>query len=119
MLPCVNTKQRPELSDDRILIGIGLDPDCTGLCILHEPSPSRALNTRKCSVEFLFHGIEAAVGAVDGGCELARWGLTSAGGLGGEVLPEEAVVCVATCIMKLVDALDATDDRSALHLRGS
>lgn len=98
MLPRVNTKQRSELSNDRILVRVCLDADRTSLCVLHKPCPTRTLDTSKRSVELLFHGVEATVGIVDGSRKLSGWWFASTSRFGGEILPEEAMVGVSACM---------------------
>ena len=97
MLPRINAQQRPELSHHRILIRVRLDPNSTGLRVLDQPRPAGALDAGQSGVELLLHGVEAAVGGVDGFGQVAGGWLAAAAGFGGEVLPEEGVVCVAAC----------------------
>jgi hypothetical protein len=97
VLPGVDSEQRPELAYHSVLVGICLDTNSAGLRVLHQPCPSRALNTRQCSIELLLHAIEAAIGGIDGISELARWWLTTARGLWCEILPEEGVVGMSAC----------------------
>lgn len=66
MLPSVNTEDGSELADNGVLVCVGSDLDGTGLGVLDQPSPARALDTGEGSVELLLHGIEAAVMGVDG-----------------------------------------------------
>ena len=97
MLPRINAQQRPELSHHRILVRVRLDPNRTGLRVLDQPRPAGALDAGQSGVELLLHGVEAAVGGVDGFGQVAGGWLAAAAGFGGEVLPEERVVCVAAC----------------------
>ena len=92
MLPLINAQNRPKLSNHGILIRVRLDPNGTSLCILHQPCPARALNACQCGIELLFHGVEGAVGGVDGFGKVARGRVAAAGGFGGEVFPKEGVV---------------------------
>lgn len=66
MLPSVDTKDRSELADNGVLVGVGSDLDGASLGILDQPSPARTLDAGKSGVELLLHGIEAAVVCVDG-----------------------------------------------------
>lgn len=97
VLPGVNAKDRAELADDGVLVGVGLDADVAGLHVLHQPCPAGALDTGKRGVELALQLVERTVGLVNLGGKGARWGLTAALGLGSEVLPEEGVVCVSAC----------------------
>ena len=97
MLPRINAQQRPKLPHNSILVRIRPDPDGAGLRILDQPGPAGALDAGERGVEFLLHGVEAAVGGVDGFAEGAGGRFAAAGGFGGEVFPEEGVVCVAAC----------------------
>jgi hypothetical protein len=97
VLPGINTKDRAELANDWVLVGVGLDADVAGLHVLHQPRPARALDTRERSIELALQLIERAVGLGDLCGEGAGWGLAATLGLGGEVLPEESVVCVSAC----------------------
>jgi hypothetical protein len=95
VLPGINTEDRAELADNGVLVGVGLDADVAGLHVLHEPGPAGALDAGERGVELALQLVERAVGLCDLGGEGAGWGLAAALGLGGEVLPEEGVVCVA------------------------
>lgn len=66
MLPSVNTEDRSELADNGVLVCVGSDLDGTGLGVLDQPCPARALNTGQSSVELFLHGVEAAIVGVDG-----------------------------------------------------
>lgn len=66
MLPSVNTKNGSELADDGILVCVGSDLDGTGLGVLDQPSPARALDTGQSGVELLLQLVEAAIVGVDG-----------------------------------------------------
>lgn len=78
--------------------GIGADSDLSGLLVLHEPSPATALNASQSSVHLGLELADATVGRVDGLGQSTRRGLTTAGTLGGKVLPEESVVEVTTTV---------------------
>ena len=95
MLPGINTKDGAELANDGVLVGVGLDADVAGLHILHQPRPAGALDAGERGVELALQLVERAVGLGDLGCESAGWGFAAALRLGGEVLPEESVVCVS------------------------
>ena len=98
MLPCINTQDRPELSNNWVLVGVCLDTNRAGLSILDQPRPAASLNTRQCGVEFLLHGVEGAVVRVDSLGQGPRWWLAAAGVLGRQVLPEEGMVYVAAAV---------------------
>jgi hypothetical protein len=95
VLPGINTEDRTELADDGVLVGVRLDADVAGLHVLHQPGPAGALDAGERGVELALQFVERAVGLCDLGGEGAGWWLAAALGLGGEVLPEEGVVCVA------------------------
>jgi hypothetical protein len=98
VLPRINTEDRTELSDNRVLVGIRPNLDSTRLRILDQPRPAAALNSRERSVELLLESVEAAVAVVDSSREGARGRLAAALVGGREVLPEEAVVDVAAAV---------------------
>lgn len=81
-----------------ITYSVGADADLAGLLVLDEPSPATALDASKSSVHLVLEFAEAAVGRVNGLGERARRGLTTAGVLWGQVLPEEGVVQVSTTV---------------------
>ena len=95
MLPGINTKDGAELANDGVLVGVGLDADVAGLHVLHQPRPAGALDAGERGVELALQLVERAVGLGDLGGEGTRWGFAAALRLGGEVLPEESVVCVS------------------------
>lgn len=78
--------------------GVGADSNLSGLLVLHEPSPATALNASQSSVHLGLELADATVGGVNGLGQSTRRGLTTAGTLGGKVLPEESVVKVATTV---------------------
>lgn len=94
MLPRVNTENRAELANDRVLVLVRLDADVARLDVLDQPCPATALDAREGSVELLLEPVEAAVAVVDGLGEGTRRRLTAALRLGCQVLPEEGVVDV-------------------------
>ncbi len=98
MLPGINTEKGLELANDGVLVGVGADADLAGLLVLDQPGPAAALNTGQRGVELVLELIETTVGGVDGLGEGAGGGLTTAGALGGQVLPEEGVVQVTTAV---------------------
>lgn len=98
VLPGINTEKGLVLANNGVLVGVGADTDLAGLLVLDEPGPTAALNTSQRGVEIVLELIEAAVGAVDGLAEGAGGGLTTAGALGSQVLPEEGVVQVTTAV---------------------
>ena len=98
MLPRINPQQRPELSHHCILIRISLDPNGSGLRVLDQPRPARALDPSERGVEFLLQGVEAAVAVVNGGAEGAGGWVPAAAGFRGQVFPEEGVVYYAACV---------------------
>lgn len=77
---------------------VSADSDLSGLLVLHEPSPATALNASQSSVHLGLELADATVGGVNGLGKSTRRGLTTAGTLGGKVLPEESVVEVATAV---------------------
>lgn len=81
-----------------VTYSVGADANLTSLLVLDEPGPATALDTSKSSVHLVLELIEAAVGGVNGLGQGARRGLTTAGVLGSQVLPEEGVVQVATTV---------------------
>ena len=97
VLPRINAKNWSELPYNGILVRVRLDTDGAGLCVLHQPRPTRALDAGERGVELLFESIQGAVGGVDCFGETAGWRIATAGRFGSEVLPEEGVVCVAAC----------------------
>lgn len=96
MLPRINTEDRTELANDRVLVLVRLDADVAGLDVLDQPSPTATLDASESGVELLLESVEAAVFVVDSLGEGARRRLAAALGLGCEVLPEESVVDVTT-----------------------
>lgn len=96
MLPRINTEDRTELANNRVLVLVRLDADVAGLDVLDQPSPTTTLDASEGGVELLFESVEAAVAVIDGLGESARRRLAAALGLGREVLPEESVVDVTT-----------------------
>lgn len=68
------------------------------LLVLDEPSPAGTLNTSQSGVHLVLELAEAAVGVVDSLGKSTRWGLTTTGALGSQVLPKEAVVQVTTAV---------------------
>lgn len=95
MLPRVNAQDGAELADHGVLVGVGLDADVAGLHVLHQPGPAGALDAGERGVELLLELVEGAVGGGDLVGEGAARGFAAALGFGGQVLPEEGVVCVA------------------------
>jgi len=98
MLPSINTQDRPELPNNRVLVRIRLDPNRTSLGILHQPRPTRSLNTGQRGVEFLLHRVQRSVVRINSLGQTARWRLAAAGVLGRQVFPEERVVDVAAAV---------------------
>lgn len=81
-----------------VTYSVGANADLAGLLVLDEPSPPTALDTSKSSVHLVLELIKAAVGGVNGLCQRTRRGLTAAGVLRSQVLPEEGVVQVTTTV---------------------
>lgn len=81
-----------------VTYSIGADADLSGLLVLHEPSPATALDASESSVHLGLELAETTVGGVNGLGQSTGRGLTTAGTLGGKVLPEESVVEVATAV---------------------
>ena len=98
MLPSIDTQERFELSDDRVLIRIRPHLKSSGLGILHQPSPSAPLYARQFRVHDFLQSIKSSVCLIDGLAQLSAWGLSSTGRLGGEVLPEEGMIDVAAAV---------------------
>lgn len=78
--------------------GVGPDADLSSALVLHEPGPAAALDASKGGVHLVLELVQAAIGAVDGLAKRSRGGLTTSSILGSQVLPEEAVVQVATAV---------------------
>ncbi len=85
--------------------GICLDANVAGLCVLHQPSPSTALDTSKSSIESLFHVVEAAEGIVNSLAKCSGRRFTTACVLWSKVLPEQRVVQMTTA-MEVDERLD-------------
>ena len=98
MLPSVNTQQRFELSNHRILICIRPHLQRSRLRILDQPSPSTALNPRQFRIHDLLQIIQTPVSLIDSIAQLSTRGLAAPGGFGGQVLPEERVVDVPAAV---------------------
>lgn len=98
MLPHVNAKDGDLPTDDRVLV-LGGD-DAQRVPILDEPAPSGALDAHERAREAGLKGLRASPGGRDGGREGRSAGLHGGDGAvgGGEVLPEEAVVDVASAV---------------------
>lgn len=60
MLPSINTQNWTELSDNWVLVGVGLDGDLAGLVVLDEPGPSGALDASEGGVEGTLELLEGA-----------------------------------------------------------
>lgn len=98
VLPGVNAEKGLVLANNGVLVGVSADTDLAGLLVLDEPGPAAALNTSQRGVELVLELVEATVGAIDGLSEGAGGGLTTAGALGSQVLPEKGVVQVTTAV---------------------
>lgn len=68
------------------------------MLVLDEPSPSATLDAGQGGVHLGLELAEATVGCVNGLGQSTRRRLTTAGTLGGKVLPEERVVEVTTAV---------------------
>ena len=89
MLPGINAQYRLELSHYWVLICIGPHLQRSRLGILDQPSPPTALNPCQFRVHKLLQVVQTPVRLIDRIAQLpTRW-LTAAGGLGGQVFPEE------------------------------
>ena len=121
MLPSINTQDWAVLSNDWVLVGVGLDLNLAGLVALYQPGPSTALDTSQCSVELALELAEGAVGVLnrrlhkttisiqhfeEDNCQIVysthlqstRRLTTTTGALWGQVLPEKRVVNVAASV---------------------
>lgn len=78
--------------------GVGLDANVAGLLVLDKPGPSAALNASQSGVHLVLELGQAAEALVNGLGQSTRRRLTTAGVLGGQVLPEESVVQVTTAV---------------------
>jgi hypothetical protein len=74
------------------------DSNLTGLCILHKPCPTAALNTGQSSIKLLLHLIETAIGLVNCFTERSGWWLSSTRLGWRQILPEERVVEVTSAM---------------------
>ena len=98
MLPSVDSQQRPELSNHRILIRVRPHLERSRFRVLDQPGPPAALDPRQFRIHQLLQTVHASVRLIDGGAQLpTRW-LAAAGRLGGQVLPEEGVVDVSAAV---------------------
>lgn len=66
MLPSINTKQRNVSADNRILVGVCLDLNLTGLGVLDQPSPTRTLDTGEGGIELVLEAGEVSIEGFDG-----------------------------------------------------
>lgn len=98
MLPGVNTEERNLVSNNRVLVGPGHNPNVASLLVLDEPAPSGSLDTGQRTVELLLEGIVSTPLLLNQLGELAAWWLASASRLGRKVLPEESVVEVSSSV---------------------
>lgn len=98
MLPGIDTQQGNVLPHDRVLVRVGPDADLARLLVLDEPRPPAALDAGQGGVELLLELVVAAVDVVDSLGQRARGGVTAAGALGRQVLPEEGVVDVPAAV---------------------
>lgn len=96
VLPSIHTQNWAELAHDRILVGICLDLDAARLCILDQPCPTATLDTRQRRVELLLESIQATVVVVNSLAQSTRRRLAAALVCRCQVLPEQAVVDVAS-----------------------
>ena len=92
MFPSVDAEQRLIPTNDRILVGVGLNRDVPSLSVLDQPGPARALNSRESSIELLLEIFQTTIRSVDSLRQLARRRLATARVLGSEVFPEEGMV---------------------------
>lgn len=77
---------------------VGADANVASLLVLDQPSPAGTLNTSQSGVHLVLELTKATVGVVDSLGKSTRWGLTTTGALGSQVLPEQAVVQVTTTV---------------------
>lgn len=124
VLPGVNAHEWLQVASDGVLVGTGDDAESARSLILDEPGPARALNAGEGSVGLLLEVVEGAEVLVNGSLtgfyiisltayhkpryfrgrrkityqELALGLTTTTLAVGGEVLPEERVVDVATAV---------------------
>lgn len=97
MLPHVNSDDGNLAANDGILVLGGDNPQTVG--ILNEPTPTTALDAKKCLVKRSLETVDASPRLVDGFDE--AWGTVGIrirGGGGGQILPEERVVDVAAAV---------------------
>ena len=98
MLPSVNAQQWLKLPDHRILIRIRPHLQRSRLCVLDQPGPPTALYPSQFRIHDLFQIVQTPICLIDRVAQLpARW-LTTAGGLGGQILPEERVIDVPAAV---------------------
>lgn len=98
VLPCIHTKDRPELSHDRVLVRVRLNAHAARLGVLDQPRPSTTLNASQGNVELFLEGIQATIALVDGARKLAGRRLAAALRGWRKVLPEEGVVDVTAAV---------------------
>ena len=95
VFPCVNSEDRAELADNRVLVRIGADLKRASLGILYKPGPAGSLDACQSSVHLLFQRVEGAEVRVDRLGKRAGRGVTTALRFRRKVLPEERVIGVA------------------------
>jgi hypothetical protein len=98
MLPSINAQNRPEWSNDGILIRHADNGQASVLRVLHKPRPSASLDARERGIDLLLQLIETAIVLVDSLCERAGGWVSAAFALGREVLPEQAVIHMAAAV---------------------
>lgn len=98
MLPSIDTEDRPKLTYDRILIRICSNLHIARLHILDQPRPPTSLDACECRIKLLLERIQAAIALVDRLAQRTRWWLAAALACRRQVLPEQAVVQVASAV---------------------
>lgn len=125
MLPGVDSQKRLQVAGDGVLVGTSDETEVSGRLVLDKPGPARALDASEGSVGLLLEVFKRAEILLEGGlfarimlvsleyfiknrrggllCVISyqklALGLTTAAlAVGGEVLPEEGVVDVATAV---------------------
>lgn len=117
MLPGVDSQKRLQVAGDGVLVGASDEAEVSGRLVLDEPGPAGALDAGEGGVGLLLEVVEGGKVLLDGGLyiplvnssssivycaptyqKLALGLTTAALAVGGEVLPEEGVVDVATAV---------------------
>jgi hypothetical protein len=98
MLPSINTQNRPELPNHRVLVRIRPDLHTSCLDVLDQPRPSTSLNACKRCVKLLLERVQAAIAVIDRLAQsTCRW-LAAALACRRQVLPKQCVVEVTAAV---------------------